>query len=341
MVHVRHLLAGLFLLAFAFAATAAAPAHEVGLKKLSAHPSARQSAIDISVFYPARDDGRAETYGASAIFEGVAVRRDASVAKGGFPVVLLALGGLRANPAISGWLANYLAARGNIVVVPHPPRLTDAHAAVAEVWLRPSDLSSALDTIEADTAFAPHLSPGNIAAVGFFMGGTSTLMLSGARIDSESYRSSCDDVDAGPDCTWFAKSGVDLRKTDAAAVSASRLDPRIGAAIIADPELSANFSAASLKAIDIPVHVIALGASFSNPSRLSGLIPNASYATVPEATQFSAFPRCTPKAEAILREEGEEVAICRDGGTRSREEIHAEIGQIVDRALATAFEKDR
>ena len=337
---IRRLFAvGIFLLLTGNVASHAESSYRVGLRTLAATVPERGKAIEFTLWYPAKQDGRSELFGDSKIFKGVPVRRTASFADGIFPVVVLAHGGLRANPGLAGWLAAYLAARGNFVVSVHAPQLTetDAATAIAEVWLRPSDVSTALSTIEADPVVAAHLNLDKVAAVGFFLGGTSALAVVGARLDADRYKRSCGQSSTDPDCKWFAKNGIDLHKVDDKAISKSHLDPRIKVAVAVNPELSTSFATESLDEIKVPVQLIGLGRTNPDLAVLHERIPQARYAAISDATPFSAFGQCTPKASTILAEEGEDDAICRDGENRSREEIQAEIGGIIEAALTAGF----
>lgn len=316
----------------------AASSHDIGIRSSSAIVAERGEAIGLTIWYPAKPDGAPESIGSSKIFKGVPGRRDASAADGAYRVVLLTHGGLRANPEMAGWIAADLAARGYLVVVTQQPKPSpgDAAVAVREIWLRPADLSAALSAVIADPVLGSHIADKKIAAVGFFLGGTSVLAVAGARLDAENYRRSCDDPTAGPDCRWFAKSHVDLHAVDAKLVSASHRDPRVSLAVAIDPELVGSFSPDSLAKIDVPIHVISLGPADSAPPALN-VIPALRYQTIPDATPFSAFSECTPQAEAILREEGEDETICSDRGHRPRADIHAEIGRMIAEVLASGF----
>jgi predicted dienelactone hydrolase len=316
------------------AASDVASAQDVGVRGASVPVPARKAAIDLDLWYPAKSDGVLESFGESKIFQGVPARRGASPADGMFPVVLLAHGGMRANPTAAGWIAADLAAQGYIVVVPRPPELgpKDAARAVSEVWLRPADLSAALTNIENDPSLAPHIAPNKVAAVGFFLGGTSALAVIGARLDAKSYKGSCDDPTNGPDCRWFAESGIDLHGLDDKAIAQSHLDGRIGMAIAVNPELLGNFSADSMAQLSALPHFVALGdVQVAAPENCDAL---SCYAAISDATPFSAFAECKAEAAALLAEEGEDDSICRDGGGRSRAEIHAEIASLIASALA-------
>jgi predicted dienelactone hydrolase len=305
---------------------------------MTASAPVRGEPIELTVWYPTDAKGPAEIVGGSKVFKGTPALRNAPVFKGQYPVIVLAHGGFRAAPHHEGWIASSLAARGYIVGVTRPPALgpKDAKSAVQELWLRPADLSVALTALESDPVISPRIMPGKAAAVGFFLGGTSALALAGARLDPNSYGRSCDRHEAGLDCAWFVRGGVDPKRIGAADLGRSHRDERIKAVIAVDPELSTSFSPESLAGIGIPVDIINLGSpgTIAPALEASGLkvhIPDSRYGAIPDATSFSAFNPCTPDGPALLREEGDDDAICRDGGTRPREEIHREIaGRITD-----------
>jgi predicted dienelactone hydrolase len=280
--------------------------------------------------------------GGNKVFKGVPVNQDAALAEGEFPVVLLAHGGLRAAPNLSGWIASYLAMRGFIVAEPHPPQLgpDEAQAAIAEAWLRPADLSTTLQAIESDSVLNAHIKKDRVGVLGFLLGGTSALTLAGAEIDPEGYANICDgEATIGMDCFWFSRNGVDLHEADIKSLEHSNYNSKVKVAIAIDPELSTVFTQASLRNISIPVAIINLGKAETilpglNASSLEGLIPNVNYETVPDATQYSSFSECTSKGAIILQSEGDNEAICTDGGERSRAEIHMQLAEMIEKTLA-------
>lgn len=318
-------------------AAAAAPEHGVGARSVTAFAPVRGEPIELTVWYPADAEGSAETIGRSKVFKGTPALRNAPVANGQYPVIVLAHGGFRAAPYHEGWIASSLAAIGYIVGVTRPPALgpKDAEKAVQELWLRPADLSTALTALENDPVLSLRTKPGLAAAVGFFLGGTSSLALAGARLDPNSFGRSCDRPEAGMDCAWFASAGVDLKNIEGANLGRSHRDERIKAVIAVDPELSTSFAPESLAGIRIPIDIINLGSPGAispalDASGLKARIPDSRYGAIPDATMFSAFNPCTQDGPALLREEGDDDAICRDG-KRLREEIHREIaGKIAD-----------
>jgi predicted dienelactone hydrolase len=215
----------------------------------------------------------------------------------------------------------------------------DAAIAIDEIWRRPADLNATLSALESDPRWSDRLDHQKIGAVGFFLGGTSVLSLVGAKLDAHQFVGSCDEGGTGVDCIWFAESGVDLRSVDTESLTRSSFDPRVRVAVAVDPELATSFSSESLSSITVPVDVINLGRLDAiqpglRAAELASSIPGARYYTISSATQFSAFSLCKPQGSAILKEEGESDAICRETGDQSREIIHAQLTELIADGLA-------
>ena len=317
-------------------------ADAVGVRTMTATAPERGQSLEITLWYPADASGTSVLVGDNKVFEGVPARRDAPIADGAFPIVLVAHGGMRAAPHLSGWIASNLAKRGFVVAATRPPGLgkQGARAAVAEIWLRPADLSATLTMLDRAPALAGHVDPDRVGALGFLLGGTSVLALAGARPDAERYAQSCDQGGTGLDCAWFAQNGIDLRRIDTARLTRSNLDRRIEAAVVVDPELSGSFTPESLSGIAAPVEIINLGRPDTirpglNASSLKTAIPAACYVTVSDATQFDSFSRCKPRGSEILSAEGDDDAIRREREGRNRESIHLQLTEII----AEAFER--
>ncbi len=331
------------ILSFLFAACARpASSPAAGLRTIEITTPERDTPISVSLWYPPGEGGSQQIVGENKVFKGVPVNQDAVVAAGEFPVVLLSHGGLRAAPNLSGWIASHLATHGFIVAEPHPPQLgpDEAQAAIAEAWLRPADLSATLQAIESDPVLKTHIKKDRVGVLGFLLGGTSALALAGAEIDPEHYAKICDGQAAiGMDCFWFSKNGVDLHAADIKSLAHSNYNSSVKVAVAIDPELSTVFTQASLRNISIPVTIINLGQPDAllpglNASSLAGLIPDATYDAVPDATQYSSFSECTSKGAFILQSEGDNEAICADGGERSRAEIHRQLAEMIENTLA-------
>jgi predicted dienelactone hydrolase len=308
----------------------------VGIRSLAVPVPARHGTLTATIWYPALPGGTPAMIGESKIFVGVSASKDAPLAAGSHPLILLSEGGLRSAPNLGAWLAADLAARGFIVVTAPPPDLTadKVQSIAAEIWLRPADLSASLDAVLGDPVLSRRIIMDRVAVLGMQLGGTSALALAGARLDPDSYRRSCDQGGVGLDCSWFARNGVDLHKLDGGALARSHFDPRIKAIVAIDPEQTKSFTPASLGAINVPVAIINLGAIGQiapalDASQMQQQITDASYATLADATQFSGFSSCTTKGTAILRAEGEDERICQDDGKHPRDEIHHQLASRV------------
>ena len=152
---------GAVLTALALSLPLAAAAEIAGVSTLTAPAAERGTDLDVTVWYPAGSGGTATSLGDSIFFQGTESLRDAEVAEGPFPLILLSHGaGLGGRPEAAAWLAAPLAARGFVVAAPRHPGNTGPDRSAAEtlkLWLRPADLSATLDAVASDPEFGPHL----------------------------------------------------------------------------------------------------------------------------------------------------------------------------------------
>ena len=221
-----------------------------------------------------------------------------------------------------------------MVAAARAPRLAEARVrnASKELWLRAADLSAPLTAVKNDPTPQSRLDTKAVGVLGFQLAGTSALALVGARMSGQRYARSCDPSGTGIDCAWFARNGIDLHGINVALAERSNLDRRVHAAIAVDQELSDYFDPGSLMEISVPVQVISLGEPAANrselaASRLARAIPRANYDTVANAIGCDAFNPCKLQGPAILRQEGDDEAICHDG-QRPRAEVHALLAQV-------------
>jgi predicted dienelactone hydrolase len=283
----------------------------IGVSTLAVPVPERGGTMDVPLLYPAGPGGQSVLVGENAFFRGVSASQNAPAIGGSRPLVLLSQGGLRSGPNIGAWMASRLAMRGFVVAMLRQP---DPHSqspqeTLEEIWLRPADISATLTAIEDDATLTGQIDANRVGVLGFQIGGTAALALAGARLDASSFAHSCDPGGTEVDCAWFAKAGVDLHAVDAVQLGRSNLDRRIRAVVVIDPELSTNFTATSLADISLPVLVVNLGSPKAiwpglNASALAQALSDMQYETVTDATQFSAFPECKPRAAATLDAEG-------------------------------------
>ncbi len=322
-------------------------AENVGVRMEKLFQPSRKGEIEVTIWYPAETGGSTVQVGSNKIFKGVQANQNAPIAAGRYPLVLMSHGGIRSAPHLGGWISRYLAERGYIVVVPRPPRLSydEAHKAVNELWLRPEDLSLSLDWVLSKAELAEHVVKWDVRALGFYLGGSSMLMLAGAQLDPERYSHSCDEGSIGLDCGWFIGSGVDLKKINLSKLTEIATDDRIQTVVAVDPELSTSMIVNSLSTKQIPVSIITLGHSGSilpalNASNLTNIAPNIRYLMLPDASQYSAFSQCTQQGAELLSNDGEAAAICGETEGLSRADIQLKLAAMIENSLTRNVAKN-
>jgi predicted dienelactone hydrolase len=218
----------------------------VGVRQILAPSKERGVDLDVTVWYPALAGGERIILGDNAFFKGTSALRDAPILGGKFPLILLSHGaGLAGSAQALSWVATPLAAQGFIVAAPTHPGNTGRNKSAAEtmrIWLRPADLTAALNAIEKDQFFQRHLSPSQIGVLGLSMGGNTALALAGARIDPLLLASYCDTNSRNPSlCGWVRQSRVDLHTMDMQPAGRDNRDKRIRFAMAIDPAPSDIF----------------------------------------------------------------------------------------------------
>lgn len=315
----------------------------VGVRRMEVPSPERGRALDVVVWYPADPRGSPVMLGDTPFFEGTPAQRNAPIAEGHFPLVLLSHGaGLAGQAEAMSWIAAPLAQRGFIVAAPTHPGNGGPKRSAAEtmkLWLRPSDMSHTLDAMERAEPFAQHLAPNQVGVLGLSMGGSTALAIAGARFEPRLLASYCDEPAHNPSlCAWVHQSGIDLHAMDMRAAGRDYRDRRIGFAMAIDPAPADIFDKASLPTVAIPVYLVNLGHAAEIPataqaSTIAGSIPKVGYAVIEDASHFSMFGTCKPGAAQTAEEQGIEEPICSDGTGRSRPRIHAQLVDMVEAAF--------
>jgi len=328
-------------------AGAAAAEDPVGVRQIVAPSEARGGDLDVTVWYPAQAGGVPVMLGDSVFFQGTPALRDAPIAAGKFPLILLSHGaGLAGNPQAVSWIATPLAREGFVVAAPTHPGNSGKNRSAAEtmkIWLRPSDLTATLDAMERDSFFKTHLDSDQVGALGLSMGGNTALAIAGARIDPQRLAGYCDtDLRNASLCQWVRQSGVDLHALDLQSAGRDNQDRRIRFAMAIDPAPIDIFAFKSFSEIAIPVELVNLGRPGKIPatadaSQAAKAIAQAHYATIGDASHFSMFAACKPGASEIAETEEIGDPICMDGGGRSRYEIHAQLIEMTTAAFRRAL----
>lgn len=311
--------------------------HQADLDKGGSRP------LRVSIWYPTEQDTKPETVGENPAFYGVPVIRDAAPVSYDLPLVVLShgYGGSWRNLS---WLAEELAGRGYIVAAPDHPGTTTFDTdpvRAAMVWERPRDLSRVIDALEDDSLLAGKVDKSRIAAIGHSLGGWTVAALAGARFDAKRFETDCQANTSPRACAL--KNELGLSQKD---VEKDMGDERLKAFVSLDLGLARGFSPNSLAAVQMPALVIGAGIDIGGlPAKLESEYlaehlpkPSSTYVEVPDAMHFTFLGLCKPDAGAFIEkvEPGNGV-ICKDGGTRSREEVHREISFLVTGFLAKSI----
>lgn len=321
-------------------------ADAVGVRTVEVPAPSRGGTLTVTVWYPATAGGTKALVGEDRLFRGTAAWRDAPPAAGRFPLVLVSHGSGGSILNLS-WLASRLAAAGMIVAGPNHPGTTRGNSTpldTTRMWQRTADISDVLTALTTEPPWKEHIDDRHVGAIGFSLGGHTVLSLAGARADLEAYAVYCERYPAMPDCRWFASGGVDLRSTDKARFEQSNRDARIGSVVAVDPSVARAFTADSLEAIAVPVHIINLGSPGTIPvaveaETLAAAIPDHTYQEVDGAVHLSFLAECQPGAREFLKETGDTDPLCEDapGHPRTRDDIHRQVAAMIEAAFLQDF----
>lgn len=302
--------------------------------------------LSVALWYPARQDGKAELVGDNPAFKGIRAERDATPEAGAHPLVVFSHG-YGGNWRNLAWLAAALAERGFIVAAPNHPGTTtgdlDAERA-HRLWLRPASLRLAVDRLIADPSLAGKVDTQRIAAAGHSLGGWTVMMLAGARFSPRQFIDDCRQHATFSSCRLTARLGINL--PDAENLSGDLADSRVKAVVALDPGLMRGLTSASLAKVNIPVLIMGAQVDLGGlpAEKESGYLAtylSASvrrYEIIPGTTHFSFMQLCKPGAQALIEAEAPgEGVVCHDGGRAGRAELHQrlieEISDFLFRSL--------
>lgn len=204
--------------------------------------------IHLATWFPTQSQDARQMIGDNPAFQGTPVVKYAAPDQDLRPLVVLShgYGGSWRN---LNWLAARLAHQGYIVVAPDHPGTTtfDRNPRQASMgWLRPRDLSLAIDAVLADPALAGRADPGRIAAIGHSLGGWSVTALAGARFDPDLFADDCARAPNPTTCGLTAELGLDQPE-----IAQDLADPRLRAFVSLDLGLARGFTPESLGGIGI------------------------------------------------------------------------------------------
>ncbi|GAB0118191.1 alpha/beta hydrolase family protein [Acidisoma sp. 7E03] len=297
-------------------------AHAAGLRFITIPAKAAEPAMTGVIWTPCAHPAGQVQAGPLTI-PGV---RDCPVVGERLPLVVISHG-------VGGWslshhdLAERLANAGFVVAaIDHPEdggRIPDrTHADALEVWSRrPADISRLIDYMLSAWPDHARIDPRRIGFYGFSRGGFTGLVLIGGQPDTGRLRAVCADYPKIQTCLQV-KAGARLPNP-------MPHDPRIRAAVLADPVLSRIFPASGLAAIHVPTQIWAsqYGGDGVVPGEVVAMARDLPAAPdlhpVKGAAHFSFLVPC----DATLRRLA--APICVDPPGFDRLEFHAEMDDAI------------
>ncbi|MGV1870418.1 alpha/beta hydrolase family protein [Agrobacterium rosae] len=295
----------------------------VGLKRLQFLDPVTKKPMSAAAFFPSSDSSQTTTIGP---YE-VAASRNAVISEGRYPIIMMSHGN-RGSMWGHHDLATTLAHHGYIVVaVMHPgDNFEDfSRAGTASVlYGRPKQISASVDAALDDPELAPHVDATKIGFAGFSAGGTTGIILSGAKPTPSRLENYCatrpDDHSV---CEARGKIQLDQPELEPSA------DKRIRAFVLLSP-LSIVFSPEEIKRIDLPM-LVAVGdkdeelSPEANAISLVGDLQNAQLKLIPNAGHFTFLAPCTQQLSATA------PALCVDREGFDRVAFHRELNsEILD-----------
>jgi predicted dienelactone hydrolase len=315
-------------------ASTAAFADPAGYKDLSIDAPHHNRPLTGALYYPSAGGGTPETYAENPVFIGVPVIKDAAIAQGKHPLVLLSHG-MGGHVRSLGWLSTVLAERGAIVVAVNHPNSTYGDFDLGQGlqhWTRVQDLELALDTVLADPQMGALIDRDRIMAAGFSYGGWTALSLAGLHGNHAGYVAHCAHYSAASShCDDLMRGDIDLQNADVARWNADYRDARITAAFSIEPGLIWGMTPADATGITADVTLVSLGIGESrllatdfDLAGLPAVLPQAQIIRIVSGTHFSVLPLCKPQGEAILEDEKDDP-VCTDPEGTDRAALHQQI----------------
>ena len=189
-----------------------------------------------------------------------------------FPLIVLSHGTGGTAQSLA-WLGTALAARGYVVAAVNHPGNNALEPYTAQGfslwWLRARDVGIAIDAMLADPELGPRVDARRIGVGGFSLGGYTAIEVAGGVTSLLQFRAFCatalDDIDckSPPERAGLRDQAATLARSDPAYAAAlndagkSYRDPRVHAVFAMAPALGPAVTTDSLRAIGIPVAIVA------------------------------------------------------------------------------------
>jgi predicted dienelactone hydrolase len=248
----------LLLILFCGNARAASPvSYEVGVRDFIIVDTARNRNLTTHVWYPVMLGTPAAPQNLRGPFRPVTGALNAPVARSAktFPVVLLSHGSMGLANRLF-WLAEALVRDGIIVIaVDHPGNMFGDSTAdgLMRVWDRTLDLKVAFRQIAHDREFKDHLDSSKVSVVGHSAGGTTALLLAGARFSLDRFTSPIPHCRGSTDL-FYKKQCDELQRINPKSYGKKLIegdwsDTQVQSVVALDPGFAKSFQPGSLKKI--------------------------------------------------------------------------------------------
>jgi predicted dienelactone hydrolase len=313
-----------------------------GHRSLRIHDDERDRPILLDIWYPSDAVEAARPY----LLGSGSAAEDAEIHVENAPAILLSHGAF-GSAQDYGWLAEHLARNGNVVVgVSHFGESllyggdTINPAAVLDPGSRPRDCSVALDFVLREPPFRGTVDAERVGALGHSSGGTTAVELVGGCFDPQAMGEYCaSDVEQRDRGCDYARSGA--VPSSAGGRAASHRDERVCAIVALDPALGPGYSAGSLAAVSVPVHIIgSVDNDFlpfdAHANHFAQHIPGASLTRLNGGEgHFVYLNSCSFDIDA------NGVPLCRDRAGVDRDEVHERLKPIIAEFFEQQLNKTR
>jgi predicted dienelactone hydrolase len=279
----------------------------IGQKTQNYKDAARSRTLTTFIWYPAPETSKAIAVGHGS-FQPVMAAVDAPLLKqsGKFPVILLSHGsGGKADKLF--WLTEQLVKNGFVVIaVNHVGNMTGDNSGkgLIEVWERPRDLTFALDRVLSQPDFKNSLDTDRIAAIGHSAGGTTALLLGGAKFSPDRFQSPVPHCLGTKDpyfAVWCKEiQSLDLKSYKKEITGGDHSDRRVSAVIAFDPGFAKSFDSKSIGKIKNKTYIF-IAEKLYTPfdeiysKEFSGLVGKENSEIVPSSVHMSFLQACQAK----------------------------------------------
>ena len=278
----------------------------VGVTTLSLLTPPHATPLITEVWYPASDGAVESRQVYAGGYRGRALRDAPVRTTSRYPLVLLSHG-MRGGRYDLSWVAEALAAEGILAIAVDHPGSDEAsfdEKQAAKLWVRADTLSHVLDGILQSARFGGLIEPRHIAAVGHSLGGSTVLVLGGARLNADLFAENFPEAAPADTGSWY--------------------DPRVRGVAALAPGTGPSFAQEGVAQVRVPTLIYSGSADWVTPESTNAgyfakYIPGAQWHSFLHAGHYTFEPECTWYGKLRVR------ALCIDRWQVHRHLVHAEV----------------